>query len=179
MDAWHYDQAVQGVRRLLAQDADNDLAWQRLGQLLGWNWAGGDEKVRAQAMAAFQHAIDLNPENGAARLGLAWLRQRAGQTPQQVAQPVLELLDDSGANGFMGLEVELAALLVDSGYPQQAIKVLAPDDWRYHQQLDANFNVWLQRMKAHTSLGEREAAEFDRRMAEQLALDRYAIPMNP
>ncbi|MDD5392176.1 MAG: hypothetical protein PHE17_04065 [Thiothrix sp.] len=171
VDAWHVGQAVQNVRSLLALDADNDLAWQQLGQLLGWSWAGSDENVRARAMEAFQRAIDLNPQNGSARLGLAWLRKSAGQTPQQVAQPVLELLDDSGTNGFMGLEVELASLLLDTGHPQQAIKVLSPDDWRYHQQLDMNFNVWSLRMKAHSALGEREAAEFDKRMAEQLALD--------
>jgi hypothetical protein len=179
VDARDFGQAVQNVRHLLELDADNGLAWQRLGQLLGWSWQGGDEKVRAQAMAAFQHAIDLDPENGFARLALAWLRQNAGQTKQQVVQPVLALLDKSGATGFTGLEVELASLLLDTGYPQQAITVLSPDDWRYHQQLDTNANVWLLRRKAHSRLGEKETADFDRRMAEQLALDRHAVPVNP
>jgi tetratricopeptide (TPR) repeat protein len=179
VDARDFGQAVQSVRHLLELDADNGLAWQRLGQLLGWSWQGGDEKVRAQAMAAFQHAIDLNPENGFARLALAWLRQNAGQTQQQVAQPVLELLDKAGASGFTGLEVELASLLLDTGYPQQAIKVLSPDDWHYHQQLDTNVNVWALRLKAHSSLGEKAAAGLDRRMAEQLALDRHAVPVKP
>jgi hypothetical protein len=120
-----------------------------------------------------------HPENGFARLALAWLRQNAGQTQQQVAQPVLELLDKAGASGFTGLEVELASLLLDTGYPQQAIKVLSPDDWHYHQQLDTNVNVWALRLKAHSSLGEKAAAGLDRRMAEQLALDRHAVPVKP
>jgi tetratricopeptide (TPR) repeat protein len=167
VDAPHLGQAIQSVRRLLAQDADNDLAWQRLGQLLG----DGNEEARTQAMAAFQRAIDLNPENGFARLGLARMRQLAGMPTQQVAQPLLDLLDASDAKGFMGFEEELATLLLDTGHAQQALNILSPDDWRYHQQLDTNFNVWLLRSSAHSSLGKQVDADFDWHMAKQLARD--------
>lgn len=169
VDAAHAGQAVQTLRKLLAQDADNALAWQRLGQLQGM-W-GKDEKDRVEAMDAFQHTIDLVPENGSARLGLAQLRQGAGQSAQQIAQPILNTLNESGLPVFAGLEIRVASLLLATGYPQQALQVLSPQDWRYHQQLDAKVEVWSLRMQAHTSLGEKDKAAFDQRMVQQLMLD--------
>lgn len=169
VDAAHAGQAVQGLRKLLARDADNALAWQRLGQLQGMR--GKDEKDRAEALDAFQHTIDRVPENGFARLSLAQLRQGAGQSPQQIAQPILDSLKESDLPVFVGLETQVASMLLATGYPQQAVQVLSPQDWRYHQQLDAKAEVWLLRMQAHTRLGEKEKAAFDQRMAQQLMLD--------
>lgn len=171
VDALHAEQEIRNLHHLLKLDGDNGLAWLRLGQLLGYAWAGSDTTEHTQALEAIQHAIALNPEDGFARLGLAWLRGLAGNTKQQVAQPVLDMLNTSGSNEFKGFETQTAALLLETGYPQQALQVLSPEDWLYHQQLDTNFNVWLLRQSAHTALEEKDKAAFDRRMAEQLALD--------
>jgi tetratricopeptide (TPR) repeat protein len=163
--------AVAAVRRLLARDADNDLAWLRLGQMLGYMLPGGDESTRAEAMHALQRAIALNPDSASARLGLAHLRQAGGEAGPQVAQPVLELLEEKGARGFLGHEAEVASLLLDTGYLRQAVDVLSPDDWRRHQQLDEDFNIWLLRLVAYTRLGQTEEARLARHMAGKLALD--------
>ncbi len=169
VDAIHAGQVMQGLRTQAALQWTNALAWQRLGQLQGM-W-GKDEKDRAEALDAFQHAMVLVPENGSVRLGLAQLRQGAGQSAQQIAQPILDSLNASDLPVFAGLETQVAALLLATGYPQQAIQVLSPQDWRYHQQLDARVDVWSLRMQAHAGLGEKEKAAFDQRMAQQLMLD--------
>lgn len=171
VDAWHNAQAVQSIRQLLTQQADNALAWLRLGQLLGYAWQSSDEKTHAEALTAVQQAIQLNPQDASARLVLVWLRQLAGQSKTQVAQPVLDLLNKAGSKAWLGFEIPLASLLVDTGYAQQALQVLAPDDWQLHQQLDTNFTVWLLRFSAHTQLGAKTEAALDKQMAEQLAID--------
>lgn len=89
----------------------------------------------------------------------------------QVAQSVLDLLDKAGSKAFLGFAIPLASLLVETGYPQQALQVLAPDDWQLHQQLDTNFTVWLLRFSAYTQLGAKTEAALDKQMAKQLAID--------
>ena len=139
--------------------------------MLGYMLPGGDESTRAEAMHALQRAIAFNPDSASARLGLAHLRQAGGETGPQVAQPVLELLEEKGARGFLGHEAEVASLLLDTGYLRQAVDVLSPDDWRRHQQLDEDFNIWLLRLVAYTRLGQTEEARLARHMAGKLALD--------
>jgi hypothetical protein len=67
--------------------------------------------------------------------------------------------------------VDAASLLLHSGYPQQAAELLSPDDWRRHQLLDEDFDVWLLRLQAYTRLGKAQAAGLARRMAGRLAPD--------
>jgi tetratricopeptide (TPR) repeat protein len=165
------DQAIQSLHHMLEQDSDNDLAWQYLGQFLSYGRSHGDDTVLAQAMEAFQHAIELNPANGMARLSLASLQLTTGQAGATAVHPILDQLDDFGPVGFLGVETQVASMLLESGYPQQAINVLSPAEWYRHQQLDADFNVWSLRRKAHSKLGEKEKSDFDRRMEKRLALD--------
>jgi hypothetical protein len=165
------DRTVSALRGLLAHDADNDLAWLRLGQLLGYMQPHGDADTRKEAMRALQRAIKLNPDSAAARLGLARLRQTAGETAQRVAQPLLELLREKGGTGFVGREAEAASLLLETGHPELAATVMSPDDWRRHQRLDQDFNIWLLRLAAYTKSGDAQAARLARRMAGKLALD--------
>lgn len=168
---WQVEQAVSAVRKLLAVDGDNALAWQRLGQLLGYLSPDAGERELAEAKQAFERAIALRPENGTARLELARLRQKMGEDNRQVAQPLLDSSGRPHTLGLLGHEEELASLLLDTDHPQQALDVLSPDEWRHHQQLDGRFGVWLLRLEAYTRLGRSEEAGFAERMARLLALD--------
>jgi tetratricopeptide (TPR) repeat protein len=171
IDARHVEQAITQLRDLLAFDANNDLAWLRLGQLLGYFEPRATVAQHAEAMQAVQHAIELNAENVPAYLALANLHLKAGDSNARVAQPLLTLLEQVNAQGLAGHEVEIATLLLRTGYFNQVIEVLSPESWALHQQLDQAFDVWLLRMQAHARLGDRDAFELDRRMAEGLAQD--------
>lgn len=171
VDVQQVEQVVRRLRQLLAFDENNDLAWLRLGQLLGFFKPQGGVQNQVEALQALQRAIDQNAEDIYARLSLAYLRQQAGEDHQSVAQPILSLLENSGFKGVSGHEVVVATLLLKTGYYQQVVDVLTPQSWARHQQLDEDINVWLLRLAAHTRLGDVESAAFDRHIAQQLARD--------
>lgn len=165
------NQAINHLSELVKLDADNDLAWQRLGQLLGYYRPQGGKTSPQLAMQALEYAIERNPGNITANITLSYLRQQAAEENEAVAQPLLELLDTTGETGLSGYEVEVASLLLKTGNFSQVIDVLSPRNWARHQQLDENFKVWLLRLAAHARLGDQRSAQLDRHMARQLVLD--------
>jgi tetratricopeptide (TPR) repeat protein len=161
-------QAIGRLRRLLAADRRNPLAWTHLAELLIRH---GDTAETGEIEAALALAIAQEPEQARPRLRLAQWRQRRGRPADEVLASLLPWTLQTRARNLAGYEPAIARLLLEAGRPDAALQVLRPDDWQRMQELNRHADVWMIRAQAHHRRGDRARAERATRIAGWLTLD--------
>ncbi len=162
------NEAITLLRRLLAAEAGNTLAWTHLAELL---MQGGAEDADHEIETALAHAIEQDPEAARPRLRLAQWRRRQYRPADDWLTPLLPWALRARGRDLTGFETALARLLLAGGRAAEALELLRSDDWQRMQTLNRDPEVWMLRARAHRRLGDMARATRATRLAGWLVLD--------
>lgn len=163
---------IRQLRQLLARDADNSLAWLHLGEFLGQlHMINPARQGESELLAAMQRAIEEAPDQIQARIRMAIWLAYLGHSSDEIIKPVMPVVWKISDEQRSAYAISLAKLFIQTGHPQQALRILSFKQPRLQQKLDHAFIAWLLRLEAYLDLGDKAGAAKINEIAAAMAFD--------